>query len=1023
MNDSPKCDSCGETIPTGSPGKLCPTCLLKVALQNDTETFISAEAQEDQETARLLEPGEKFGNYEIVRRLGRGGMGVVYEANQLDTGRRVALKVLGRSLENPTARQRFLREGRLAASINHPHSVYVFGTGEIDDVPIISMELVRSGTLEDEVRKNGPLKVTRAVDAILQVIDGLEAAREKGVLHRDVKPTNCFVELDGDVKIGDFGLSVSTQPREDISRTELTIAGQVLGTPAFASPEQLRGVELDVRSDIYSVGVTLFYLLTGETPFRGANLVQLLATVLEDPAPRANTIRSEIPTALSDAIATCLQKLPEQRFRDYASLKDALTPFSSEGATPALLGFRVVANVLDTMTMSVVSWIVMAIVFLLGGPSPLAMANISWKASFLLSLISYPTMILLYALPEYIWSTTPGKYLLSLKVIPANEGSPRFWRFFARSAIFVIFPSLYSILVSNIILQIPLEDRQTSPIQIASMFIGPIYILLLATLFSAARRKNGYAGWHDRIGKLRVIAKPRRSERAPCTTTEEPLPTNHDTATVGPFAVLKTLDETANAKLLLGYDAKLLRRVWIRKRVVNRLPVKDVVRNISRAGRLRWLASGDGETKSAATNNDSNPEPFPVWDAYEAPRGMSFSAAISNQPSWESLQYWLLDLAEELKAAEEENSLPDELTLDRLWIASDGRLKLLDFSGPNTSMSQGSKPIAKNLKAGKDPSVAFVSKAATAITEQLTATKQLRTLSFTVQNAIESVKTDSSLDAQIQRLTTLRGTTAHVSRLRRIGYLTLCLIMSTLMLFTFGLGGIVFSWQAENYSEIMELHRAASLLEVTERFDADKRAEQEKLLHIWIAGHHRTTVENEEIWNDPMAIQLFPGKKRKEIEEIALAEPPTAEELAAADLELEPLLKMSAQPFDALGKPQFAFGMTGYIWLMFVGIPGLFSALAIREGLFLRLCGLVVVVQDGRRASRIRMLWRALVPFPIAIGLAICSVTTMMPNPPALLWLWATLLFLLTNGLLLLSLRNPNRSISDYLSGTYLSLR
>ena len=248
-----------------------------------------------------LTAGHRFGDYTIVRRLGRGGMGTVYEADHRPTGRRVALKVLSHALDNPQARARFLREGRLAASINHPNSVYVYGTEEIGGTPTISMELIPGGTLQQWVRARGEMDVPAAVDAVLQIIDGLEAADRKGVLHRDVKPANCFIDPSGTIKIGDFGLSISTGPRDDLTITNVTREGTFLGTPAFASPEQLRGDPFDRRSDIYSVGVTLYYLLTGRTPFTGENMVQLLATVLDKPAPPLRSIRDGHPRRIGSA--------------------------------------------------------------------------------------------------------------------------------------------------------------------------------------------------------------------------------------------------------------------------------------------------------------------------------------------------------------------------------------------------------------------------------------------------------------------------------------------------------------------------------------------------------------------------------------------------------------------------------------------------------------------------------------------------------------------------------------------------
>src|SRR5262249_322057 len=185
------------------------------------------------------------------------------------------------------------------------------------------------------------------VDAILQVIAGLEAAQAVGVLHRDVKPSNCFVDTDGTVKIGDFGLSRSTASRGE---SHLSISGIFLGTPTFASPEQLRGDELDQRSDIYAVGVTLFYLLTGKVPFEADNMVKLVATVLEKPAPSPAALRLDLPKGLARTVQRCLEKLPQKRFKSYSELRLALLPYSSQVAQAAPPGRRLLTGVLDFVT-------------------------------------------------------------------------------------------------------------------------------------------------------------------------------------------------------------------------------------------------------------------------------------------------------------------------------------------------------------------------------------------------------------------------------------------------------------------------------------------------------------------------------------------------------------------------------------------------------------------------------------------------------------------------------------------------
>ena len=185
------CPQCEQPLPPDAPEGLCPECLMLGGL----ETMPMPEGYTP--SGALPEPGDTFGGYKIGRELGRGGMGAVFEAEPIESGRRIALKLLNHQLDSPEPRARFLREGRLAASVNHPNSVYVFGTEEIGDMPAIAMEMVGGGTLEERVKKNGPLPISEAVDAILQIISGLEAAQEIGILHRDIKPGNCFQDTDG----------------------------------------------------------------------------------------------------------------------------------------------------------------------------------------------------------------------------------------------------------------------------------------------------------------------------------------------------------------------------------------------------------------------------------------------------------------------------------------------------------------------------------------------------------------------------------------------------------------------------------------------------------------------------------------------------------------------------------------------------------------------------------------------------------------------------------------------------------
>jgi eukaryotic-like serine/threonine-protein kinase len=210
------------------------------------------------------------------------------------------------------------------------------------------MELLPGGTLKDLAAARGPLPSTEAVSTILDIIDGLDAAQASGILHRDIKPSNCFLDNEGSVKVGDFGLSISTLARD--VRHELE--GGFQGTPQFAAPEQLRGEALDVRADIYAVGATLYYLLTGRAPFEARDLRELVARATNEPPMAPRLIRRDIPSGLAAVVLQCLAKSPADRPASYAALAEALRPFSSRRDAPASLGLRVVAGIIDSLIVS-----------------------------------------------------------------------------------------------------------------------------------------------------------------------------------------------------------------------------------------------------------------------------------------------------------------------------------------------------------------------------------------------------------------------------------------------------------------------------------------------------------------------------------------------------------------------------------------------------------------------------------------------------------------------------------------------
>jgi serine/threonine protein kinase len=376
-------------------------------------------------SAPQLRPDEEFGDYRITRLLGRGGMGEVYAAEHIEHGLRVALKVLNHQIDDPLARARFRREGQLAAALTHPHVVYVYGSEYINTTPVIIMELVTGGTLKDAVEAKGALPAPEAVDAILQVIAGLEAAYAAGILHRDVKPSNCFVERDGTVKVGDFGLSISTQARDP----SLTVSGGVLGTPQYASPEQLRGASLTIQSDIYSVGATLFYLLTGRAAFEAGDLMAMLTQVATE-APRSpRDFARTVPSGLAAVVQRCLAKDVNARPRSYMELSEKLRPFGSASATIAPLRSRLAAAIIDLVLITFVFNLVSASVRIITRDATATATPVLWPLLF---------VTIYFALTEGFGTASPGKWVFGLRISTVEGGSAGFPRGCFRAALFAL---------------------------------------------------------------------------------------------------------------------------------------------------------------------------------------------------------------------------------------------------------------------------------------------------------------------------------------------------------------------------------------------------------------------------------------------------------------------------------------------------------------------------------------------------------------------------------------------------------
>jgi len=267
-----RCPTCGTPYPDGDDGASCPVCLFRRALE------LGSEEEPGSAGGGPSQPADgRFDHYELPQRkdgafdeLGRGAMGVTYRVLDTVLGHAVALKVIdARIADRPEARERFLREARAAARLRHPNvaSVFYYGVRKSDGQCFYAMELVECQTLEARLRRGGPLPASFALEIVAQVARAMAAAESQGLVHRDLKPANVMLVSGPDltVKVIDFGLAKATAA----SQSDIKHGGFV-GTPAFASPEQCAGAGVDIRSDLYSLGVTLWVILTGKAPFRGS---------------------------------------------------------------------------------------------------------------------------------------------------------------------------------------------------------------------------------------------------------------------------------------------------------------------------------------------------------------------------------------------------------------------------------------------------------------------------------------------------------------------------------------------------------------------------------------------------------------------------------------------------------------------------------------------------------------------------------------------------------------------------------
>jgi serine/threonine protein kinase len=283
--------------------------------------------------------GTTLAHYRITASLGKGGMGEVWRAEDTKLGREVALKVLPEEFGSDRERiERFEREARAVASLNHPHIVTLFSVEEIDDIRFLTMELVEGRTLDQMIPDNG-FEAERFFDLATPLAEAMSAAQDKSVIHRDLKPSNVMVDDDGRVKVMDFGLA-KLQENDDPSISSelpteaLTGVGMVVGTVPYMSPEQIEGKIVDHRTDVFSLGVLLYEMATGVRPFIGESSPALMSSILRDAPPSVVEVRNDFPRHLGRIIGRCLEKDRRDRYQTARDVFNELRALQRESSSP-----------------------------------------------------------------------------------------------------------------------------------------------------------------------------------------------------------------------------------------------------------------------------------------------------------------------------------------------------------------------------------------------------------------------------------------------------------------------------------------------------------------------------------------------------------------------------------------------------------------------------------------------------------------------------------------------------------------
>ena len=969
------CFECGGALSAVDTSGLCVKCILRTGLVSQLSPGSFPKLAAGLTPDAMVREAFHFGGYRILSLLGRGGMGAVYEAEQIANGRRVALKVLGTSLDTPEMHARFVREGKLAAAVRHPNVVAVFAAEEIEGAAVIAMEIVPSGTLTERIVREGPMPPGAAVDAVLQIIAGLEAAHAQGVLHRDVKPANCFLSPEGTVKVGDFGLSISLTSLADKPADE---DAQVVGTPAFASPEQLCGERTDVRADIYSVGATLYFLLTGKCTHEEPTVEEVIAAVLERDPVEPSDVQPGIPHDLSRVVMRCLARKAAARFQNYAALRSALLPFRSAAPVPAQPGLRFVAGLMDLLVMIAPS---LAFHSAKGSDAGMLIERTAASVGVYLAFVAWE--IFCVCIPEGLWGAGLGKAVCGLRVVVRGGGVPGVWRAVARGIVLALAMHLGDAVTW--LLRTPAE-YQNAVVNAQFLPEEMLGILLLVLLFVPMRLRNGCAAVQDLLTGTRVIFAPVAVSRLPIPDAPANQPTQSGKR-IGPFAV-----SSREGEWIFARDEALDRRVWIRPAAPGTPAVAGTRRDTCRTGRLRWLTG----RRSAEEN----------WDAYEAPDGAPLATFLRGEQPWVRVRSWLLDLAEELAASFADGTSIGTTGNDRLWLTREGRVLLLDFPAPGAP--HGHTRAVRDAIGVQE----FLRDVASAA---LPRRIPLHARGFLTALSAHSFASPQSVNAQ------LRGDMekpAAVNLQRRLLGVIIAPAIALGIMLTISLSN---SRDARRFDAlwILEHGNLPSLRLVLEvqREQAVANPAAAERCSVVLAGRYAKIINGGIFWGRPETETWHEAARKAMDARVAVS----AAELQSAETWLAPYLRDRREREKSLQGWLLGGTAAGVNFLLLGALLGLVGTLISGVPPGLRMNDLAIVTENGEPASRLRALWRGLLGWlPLLLGSLALALCQIVPGAAGAFPFVAIAFALALVWLLSLTIRNPSRGVNDMIAGTWL---